>query len=126
MEFCPYCNIAPYNSYCSCNKSNEICPFTRRCSTRMAHVPLASMNNCQLRKEEEMIPTNTNKVRFEKRGKLFIEVENFVIELDNPYDYIPQYVELIKQKGEYFIKGFESKTREEIKKSTKTIIAEKK
>ena len=73
-----------------------------------------------------MIPTNTNKVRFEKRGKLFIEVENFVIELDNPYDYIPQYVELIKQKGEYFIKGFESKTREEIKKSTKTIIAEKK
>ena len=121
MEFCPYCNIAPYNSYCSCNKSNEICPFTRRCSTRMAHVPLASMNNCQLRKEEEMIPTNTNKVRFEKRGKLFIEVNDHVIELKNPYDYIPDYVYLVNVNGENYIKGFEPKEtpKESEKKSDK-------
>ena len=54
-----------------------------------------------------MMPTNSNKVRFIKNNKLFVEVNDFVVEIANPFDYEPEYVALVNVDGEYFVKGYE-------------------
>lgn len=61
---------------------------------------------------------NEKKVRFVKNNKLFVEVDDFVIEVLNPYDYEPNVVELVEVDGVYYVKGFEPK--KEIKKTKYT------
>lgn len=50
------------------------------------------------------------KVLFEKRGLLYVELDsNTVIQVKNQLQTVPQSVNLIKIKDEYYIKGFEPK-----------------
>ncbi len=57
--------------------------------------------------------TDEYKVRFEKKGILFIEIpeKDMVIELENTYDDIPKKVELICIENKYYIKGTEPKKK---------------
>lgn len=51
------------------------------------------------------------KVLFEKRGLLYVELDsNTVIQVKNQLQTVPQSVDLIKIKDEYYIKGFEPNT----------------
>lgn len=118
MEFCPYCKVDSYESYCICSKTGNICVFVRRKPCIMQWSPLESMVNCKLRKEEVVMSDNEKKVRFVKNNKLFVEVDDFVIEVLNPYDYEPNVVELVEVDGVYYVKGFEPK--KEIKKTKYT------
>ena len=45
-------------------------------------------------------------VRFVKNGYLYVDVDDFVVKIKNPYDYEPKNVDIIKVEGEYYIKGF--------------------
>lgn len=55
------------------------------------------------------------KVLFEKRGLLYVELDsNTVIKLKNQLQTVPQSVDLIKVKDEYYIKGFEPNTIKDI------------
>ncbi|MDD4804718.1 MAG: hypothetical protein PHN69_06165 [Candidatus Pacebacteria bacterium] len=66
------------------------------------------------------IPNNANRVRFEKRNQLYVEYKNMVVTVQNPYDYVPEFVYLVKIKEDFYIKGFEPK-KIEIKKEEKKL-----
>lgn len=106
---CEYCSIGKYEEFCTCSKSGEICPFVRRCINEHRWKPLDSMEKCKNRKDEVIVPKGLNKVRFELHGELYVEDGDFVYAIKNPYDYTPQFVEIINVDGVWHIKGFEPK-----------------
>ncbi len=66
-----------------------------------------------------------NKVRFEKRGFLYVEIYDIdgkvseVVEIKNPYNTIPEFVDVKKIRNEYVIKTEEVKDRYSSRRSTK-------
>lgn len=60
-----------------------------------------------------------NKVRFEKDGNLYVEYKNTVLIFKNPFDYVPDGVELVRVENELYIKGCEPKPQEFKKESKK-------
>ena len=109
MQFCPFCIIAPFNDYCRCKKTGDICPLTRRCMNDMKWKPLNSMATCAYRLKEEKMNKNEYKVRFAIKDKLYVEIDDYVKEIDNPFDTVPQKVELVWVEGEPYVKGYELK-----------------
>ena len=68
-------------------------------------------------------------VRFESKGKLYVEYNDRVIKMANPFDYTPDAVELVQVENELYIKGFEpkiEKVQEEKIEEPATDISEKK
>lgn len=56
-------------------------------------------------------------VRFESKGKLYVEYNDRVIKIANPFDYVPEAIELVRVENELYIKGFEPKIEKEQKES---------
>lgn len=94
---CPYCNVVNYDEIPTCNKQegHPICPHVRRCIEHHIWKPLAYMANCPIKSAP------TGNVQFERHGYLYVKVSDEVIKVQNPYDYIPDNVELRKYKGNY-------------------------
>ena len=94
---CPYCNVINYDEIPTCNKQegHPICPHVRRCIEHHIWKPLAYMANCPIKSAP------TGNVQFERHGYLYVKVGDEVIKVENPYDYIPDNVELRKYKGNY-------------------------
>ena len=94
---CPYCNVVNYDEVPTCNKQegHPICPHVRRCIEHHIWKPLAYMANCPIKSAP------TGNVQFERHGYLYVKVGDEVIKVENPYNYIPDNVELRKYKGNY-------------------------
>ena len=94
---CPYCNVVNYDEIPTCNKQegHPICPHVRRCIEHHIWKPLAYMANCPIKSAP------TGNVQFERHGYLYVKVGDEVIKVENPYNYIPDNVELRKYKGNY-------------------------
>lgn len=94
---CPYCNVVNYDEIPTCNKQegHPICPHVRRCIEHHIWKPLAYMANCPIKSAP------TGNVQFERHGYLYVKVGDEIIKVQNPYDYIPDNVELRKYKGNY-------------------------
>ena len=94
---CPYCNVVNYDEIPTCNKQEEhpICPHVRRCIEHHIWKPLAYMANCPIKSAP------TGNVQFERHGYLYVKLGDEVIKVENPYNYIPDNVELRKYKGNY-------------------------
>ena len=94
---CPYCNVVNYDEIPTCNKQegHPICPHVRRCIEHHIWKPLAYMANCPIKSAP------TGNVQFERHGYLYVKVGDEVIQVENPYSYIPDNVELRKYKGNY-------------------------
>lgn len=94
---CPYCNVVNYDEIPTCNKQegHPICPHVRRCIEHHIWKPLAYMANCPIKSSP------TGNVQFERHGYLYVKVGDEVIKVENPYNYIPDNVELRKYKGNY-------------------------
>lgn len=99
-----------------CNKTNQTCTSIRYCHTMSNYKMVDNYEDkCiairNVKRDEYMKKGMTNRVVFEKNGILTIEILdiNQAREIKNPYDYVPEYVELVNIKGEYHIKGFEPK-----------------
>lgn len=116
---CEYCNVGDYNDFCHCGKDGDVCAFMRRCQTEHRWKPLESMDKCKLRKEGKPVPKGQYKVRFELRGALYVDMGDFVQEIENPYDYVPEFVEVVQVNGKYYIKGFAPKKKETKKKESR-------
>lgn len=97
MMDCPYCNVVNYDEIPTCNKQegHPICPHVRRCIEHHIWKPLAYMANCSIKSAP------TGNVQFERHGYLYVKVGDMVIKVENPYNYIPDNVELRKYKGNY-------------------------
>ena len=94
---CLYCNVVNYDEIPTCNKQegHPICPHVRRCIEHHIWKPLAYMDNCPIKSAP------TGNVQFERHGYLYVKVGDEVIKVENPYNYIPDNVELRKYKGNY-------------------------
>ena len=94
---CPYCNVVNYDEIPTCSKQegHPICPHVRRCIEHHIWKPLAYMANCPIKSAP------TGNVQFERHGYLYVKVGDEVIKVENPYNYIPDNVELRKYKGNY-------------------------
>ena len=94
---CPYCNVVNYDEIPTCNKQegHPVCPHVRRCIEHHIWKPLAYMANCPIKSAP------TGNVQFERHGYLYVKVGDEVIKVQNPYNYIPDNVELRKYKGNY-------------------------
>lgn len=94
---CPYCNVVNYDEIPTCNKQegHPVCPHVRRCTEHHIWKPLAYMANCPIKSAP------TGNVQFERHGYLYVKVDDEVIKVENPYDYIPDNVHLRKYKGTY-------------------------
>lgn len=95
---CEDCIIGDYEEYCKCKLSGDICPYVRRCTTNRVWLPLDSMPHCILEKEK-----NHGNVRFEKKGYLYIDTVDGVVKVKNPFNFVPNNVKVIKNKGEWVI-----------------------
>ena len=51
-----------------------------------------------------MKPQGSYKVRFCKRNILFVEIDDYVIEIENIYPDVPEYVYLVKKDGKWVLK----------------------
>ena len=94
---CPYCNVVNYDEIPTCNKQegHPVCPHVRRCIEHHMWKPLNFMANCPIKSAP------TGNVQFERHGYLYVKVGDEVIKVENPYNYIPDNVELRKYKGTY-------------------------
>lgn len=94
---CPYCNVVNYDEIPTCNKQegHPVCPHVRRCIEHHMWKPLNFMASCPIKSAP------TGNVQFERHGYLYVKVGDEVIKVENPYDYIPDNVELRKYKGTY-------------------------
>lgn len=120
MGFCKYCNIAPYDSFCTCQITNSLCNCVRRCADKQCYLPLDNMDNCIVAKNEKM---NTN-ILFVKNNKIYVKLSNkdMVVVVPNIYgDNIPAWIDIVEIDNNFYIKGQEPKVEEKktVKKSKK-------
>lgn len=102
---CPYCIVVDYDTVPTCNKQegHPVCPHVRRCIEHHIWKPLAYMANCPIKSAP------TGNVQFERHGYLYVKVGDEIIKVQNPYNYIPDNVELRKYKGNYKVVVKENK-----------------
>ncbi len=90
---CEYVN----GNQCTIQKQN--CPFMYYCSKVNAWQPLSSMpKDCNI-KENFELPKGYYKVRFERKGKLYVDIDGFTQAIDNPFDDVPPFVKVSKLKN---------------------------
>lgn len=95
----------------TCSLTNQRCSVVRYCGKVGDIINTDNYDkNCKTYLDKESTigksSATPNKVLFEKRGKLWIEEsEDQVLIFDNPFDYVPKFVKLLKKpNGEYYIK----------------------
>ena len=114
---CEYCIVGDYFGFCQCEKNNNICPFMRRCSLERKWLPLATMKTCNIRLGNNTmleLRKDEYKVLFESKGMLYVEYGDNVFKFTNPFDEVPQKVQLVRVENELYIKGFEPKVEPKI------------
>lgn len=120
---CQYSYYKPNDIKIYCRYTNTICIYPMYCDKINKWKVSNRGEKCMLKDKELIkIPKGANKVRFEKHNQLYVEYQDMVITIENPYDYVPYFVYLIKLKEEFYIKGFEPK----IEKINTKIIENKK
>lgn len=83
----------------TCNINKEKCPFIYYCNKIQGYKELKAMpENCKV-KQNFSIPKGFYKVCFERRHRLYIQIEDGIIILKNPYDYTPFFVKVYKAKN---------------------------
>ena len=81
-----------------CLITKEVCPFVYWCDKIHSYKLSPSMpENCKI-KSKLQIPKGYSKVRFERKGYLYVDVNDQTIQIKNPFDDIPLYVKVTKSK----------------------------
>lgn len=116
---CKYSFKDENNKYLNCKLTGQFCPLIRYCGDLGKFISVEKHKEiCRYyidAEDTEEQKNGTNKVRFEKDGFLFIELndkDRQVRKFKNPYRYVPKYVNLIMIDGQYLIE-------DQLKKTTK-------
>jgi hypothetical protein len=87
-----------------CKAINSICPFVYYCGKINGYKELErAKSGCKYMNEVE-IPDGYKKVEYERHGYLYVNLGDFVLKVENPFDDIPQFVKVIKTKTGYKLK----------------------
>lgn len=97
---CEYVNLTDKK----CRLTNEICPYVYYCERTRSNKPSKNMPvNCKVKIQTE-IPKGAYQVAFERKGKLYVNVKNNIVIVDNPFDYVPMFVKMNKTGGKWRIR----------------------
>lgn len=87
-----------------CSLTNEVCPFVYWCDRLQIWKPSKAMPEiCNIKKSHE-VPKGYYTVRQERKGYLYVDIDNITYKLENPFDYIPEFVKVSKTKSGLKIK----------------------
>lgn len=94
------------NNICNITKNN--CPYTYFCYKKNCYKILSSMpEKCKIAENNE-IPYGYYKVRMERKGYLYIDINNITYKILNPFEDIPLYVKAYKlRNGQWRLKKYE-------------------
>ena len=92
-----------------CKLTKESCPFMYFCNKTLTWKESnTTSKNCKIKEDSvNKPPKGTYKIVFERKGNLYIDVNNEIKVVKNPYskDEIPEFVKLQKDKlGKWFVK----------------------
>lgn len=87
-----------------CSLTNNICPFMYFCDKKNIWKPSANMpTNCGVKARAEA-PKGYYRVREERKGYLYVDIDNQTYKIKNPFDDIPRYVKAFKTKDGWRLK----------------------
>lgn len=90
------CNYVRENQ---CAITAQICPYVYYCDKICAYKPSSAMpKECKVKQNAE-VPKGYYRVRDERKGWLYIDVDNETIKVKNPFDSVPLYVKVSKTKA---------------------------
>lgn len=82
-----------------CSITDDVCPFMYFCNKVNDWRPLKSMpENCKVQGRIE-VPKGCYKVRMERKGKLYVDINGQTIKVANPFDHVPQFVKAYQLKS---------------------------
>ena len=82
----------------TCHLTNQQCPYMFYCNSEKRWKPNKIMpTKCKVKQNME-IPQGYNKVLFERRGYLYVDLGKEVKKILNPFNDIPSYVKVKKNK----------------------------
>lgn len=89
-----------------CNISSRNCPYMYYCNKSLSYKESRNMpKNCKVALEAER-PEGSYEVCFCRHGNLYVQVGDYVEIVPNPYEYVPQYIKMVKTKnGKWRIKN---------------------
>ena len=98
------CNYL-HNNQCTIIKS--ICPWAYYCNKKSQWLFKSEGSECKVLKNQSK-PDGYFCVRFEKHGYLYVDMEDHVEVIQNPFDEVPLYVKASKMKnGKWRLKKYE-------------------
>lgn len=81
-----------------CSITQAKCPYIYLCHKTSTYRPLKSMpKDCKI-KRKLAIPKGYRRVLFERRGWLYIEMDDTTIVAANPFNEVPRFVKVTKAK----------------------------
>ncbi len=87
-----------------CTITKEICPYVYWCDRKQIWKNSKNMpQDCTVKLNFET-PSSQYRVREERKGSLFVDIEGYTYEIKNPFDYIPKYVSVEKTEFGWQIK----------------------
>ena len=90
------CNYIRQNQ---CSITKQQCPYMYFCNRAHNWIPLKSMPaKCKVVEQQE-IPKGYYKVRMERKGYLYVDIDNQTYRIPNPFDDVPLYVKATKLKN---------------------------
>ena len=105
MVMCDYAYYNPKETLRQkiyCKHNGKICLYSKYCVKVGKFVPSDGMENCFMAlNENKKIPSGARRVRFIKKGFLYIEMDNGVIKIKNNTINEADYVYVRKTNGEY-------------------------
>lgn len=93
------CNYLKLKENGKCEILDSQCPYTYFCTKVGAWRESKNFpRRCKVMEQIE-IPKGYSKVCFEKRGKLYVNVDGVIRIIPNPFDHVPQFVKAYQLKS---------------------------
>lgn len=87
-----------------CSLTNDICPFVYWCDRLHIWKPSKAMPEiCNVKKSHE-VPKGYYRVRQERKGYLYVDIDEITYKFKNIFDDVPEYVKVTKTKNGWKLK----------------------
>lgn len=77
--------------YLFCKRTDRICEYSKFCQLQNKFILNDRWEQCSV-KDEKDIPSGSNRVLFERKGFLYIDLNDKTIKVKNTFNHIPDYV----------------------------------
>lgn len=86
-----------------CKVNNAICPWVYWCDKLQVWKPNKDMpKNCKI--QTSVKHTGKYPVRSYRKGYLYVDINDITYKLENPFDFVPESIDVQKKNGVYKVK----------------------